>query len=97
MLSRTEFIKRSLEYVKDLAQTSIQDERTREGGKMKRLHKKEHHAPIYGHAIHPSCGMTGIKKRRAVCVVIRYKREKSKTHMLIAYGPPLQMPQLQPN
>jgi hypothetical protein len=78
MLSRTEFIERSLEYVKNLVQTSIQNERTREGSKMKRLQKKEHHAPIYGHAIQPSCGMTGIKKRRAVSVVIRGENVKLK-------------------
>jgi hypothetical protein len=76
MLSRTEFIERSLEYVKDLVEASIQNERTREGGKMKCLHKKERHAPIHGHAIKPSCGMTEIKKRRAVSVVIRGENVK---------------------
>ncbi|WZH50241.1 GATA-type domain-containing protein [Fusarium acuminatum] len=76
MLSNMELIKRSLEYVKDLVQTSIQIERTREGGKMKYLYKKEHHAPIYGHAIQPSLDITEIKKRRAVSLIIRGENAK---------------------
>ncbi|KAH6949579.1 hypothetical protein DER45DRAFT_588422 [Fusarium avenaceum] len=65
MLSNMELIKRSLEHVKDFVQTSTQNERTREGGKMKYLYKKEHHAPIYGHAIQSSLDITEIKNRRA--------------------------------
>jgi hypothetical protein len=76
MVSRMELIKRSLEYVKDWVQTSIQNERTREGGKMKCLYQKEHHAPIYGRAIQPSLDMTEIKKRRAVSLVIRGENAK---------------------
>ncbi|KNB16877.1 hypothetical protein FOXG_14899 [Fusarium oxysporum f. sp. lycopersici 4287] len=65
MLSNMELIKRSLEHVRDLVQTSIQNERTREGDKMNCFYKGEHHALIYGHAMQPSFGMTEIKKRRA--------------------------------
>jgi hypothetical protein len=71
MLSNMELIKRSLEHVKDLVQTSIQNERTREGGKIKCLYKKEHHASISGHAMQPSFSITEIKKRRTVSLVIR--------------------------
>jgi hypothetical protein len=66
MLSNTELIKRSLEHVKDLVQTSIQNERIRKGVKMNYFYKEEHHGPIYGRAMQPSFGMTEIKKRRAV-------------------------------
>lgn len=76
MLSNMEFIKRSLEHVKDLVQTSIQNERTREGVKMNCFYKEEHHAPIYGHTMQPSFGMTEIKKRRAVSLVIRGENAK---------------------
>ncbi|EXA29439.1 hypothetical protein FOVG_19078 [Fusarium oxysporum f. sp. pisi HDV247] len=64
MLSNMELIKRSLEHVRDLVQTSIQNERTREGVKMNCFYKEEHYAPIYGHAMQLSFGMTEIKKRQ---------------------------------
>jgi hypothetical protein len=76
MLSNMELIKRSLEYVKGLVQTSIQNERTREGAKIKCLYKEEHRAPISGHAVQPSLDMTETKKRRAVSLVIRGENAK---------------------
>jgi hypothetical protein len=76
MLSNTELIMCSLEHVKDLVQTSIQNERTREGVKMKCLYQEEHHAPIYGHAMQPSFGMKEIKKQRTVSLVIRGENAK---------------------
>ncbi|SCO88904.1 related to NsdD protein [Fusarium oxysporum] len=65
MLSNMELIKRSLEHVRDLVQTSIQNEGTREGDMMNCFYKGEHHALIYGHAMQPSFSMTESKKRRA--------------------------------
>jgi hypothetical protein len=75
MLSNTELIKRSLEQVKGLVQTSVQNERTHKGGKMKCLHRGENHAPISANAMQPSCGMTEIKKQRAVSLVIEGKAQ----------------------
>ncbi|KAH7186992.1 hypothetical protein DER44DRAFT_754093 [Fusarium oxysporum] len=65
MLSNMELIKRSLEHVKGLVQTSIQNERTHKGVKMKCLYKEENHAPISANAMQPLFGMTEIKKQRA--------------------------------
>ncbi|KAL5585828.1 hypothetical protein FOVSG1_013520 [Fusarium oxysporum f. sp. vasinfectum] len=65
MLSNMELIKRSLEHVEDLVQTSIQNERTHEGVKMKCLYRGENHALISAHAMQPSFGMAEIKKQRA--------------------------------
>ncbi|KAG7415203.1 Biofilm regulator 1 [Fusarium oxysporum f. sp. rapae] len=60
MLSNMELIKRSLEHIKDLVQTSIQNERAREGAKM-----EENHAPVSVYAMQPESGTTGITKRLA--------------------------------
>ncbi|KAH7186626.1 hypothetical protein DER44DRAFT_858810 [Fusarium oxysporum] len=65
MLGNMELIKRSLEHVKDLVQTSIQNERTHEGVKMECLYRGENHAPISTHTMQPSFSMTEIKKQRA--------------------------------
>ncbi|RKK60082.1 hypothetical protein BFJ69_g17245 [Fusarium oxysporum] len=65
MFNNMELIKRSLEHMKDLVQTSIQNQRTHEGVKMKCLPRVENHAPISAHAMQPSFSMTEIKKQRA--------------------------------
>jgi hypothetical protein len=67
MLSNMELIKRSLEHIEDLVQTSTQNERDREGAKM----KEENHAPVSVYAMQPSSGTTGTTKRLAVSLVIR--------------------------
>ncbi|ESU16644.1 hypothetical protein FGSG_09992 [Fusarium graminearum PH-1] len=46
MLSNIELVKRSLEQVRDLVQTSIQNERAREGAKMKGPYEEEHDVNI---------------------------------------------------
>ncbi|KAI5462650.1 hypothetical protein BGZ63DRAFT_423887 [Mariannaea sp. PMI_226] len=63
MLSNVELIKRSLEQVRDLVQTSIQNERAREGAKMKG-YEDEHDVPMYGDGLKPQYGITEVKKRR---------------------------------
>ncbi|KAK7582974.1 hypothetical protein V3481_012268 [Fusarium oxysporum f. sp. vasinfectum] len=64
MLGNVELIKRSLEHVKDLVQTSIQNERTHEGVKMECLYRGGNHAPISTHTMQPSFSMTEIKRQR---------------------------------
>ncbi|KAK2471502.1 hypothetical protein BFJ69_g17521 [Fusarium oxysporum] len=61
MLSNMELIKRSLEHIEDLVQTSIQNERDHEGAKM----KMENHAPVSVYAMQPSSGTTRTRKRLA--------------------------------
>ncbi|KAH7190484.1 hypothetical protein DER44DRAFT_816049 [Fusarium oxysporum] len=61
MLSNIELIKRSLEHIEDLVQTSIQNERTREVAKI----KKKKHAPISIYAMQPSSSTTRTTKRLA--------------------------------
>lgn len=63
MLGNMEHIKRSLEQVRDLVQTSIQNERAREGAKMKG-YEEEHDVPMYGDGMKPQYGITEVKKRR---------------------------------
>ncbi|KAH7165114.1 hypothetical protein DER46DRAFT_507622 [Fusarium sp. MPI-SDFR-AT-0072] len=65
MLGNMELIKRSLEHVKDLVQTSIQKERTHEGVNMECLYRGGNHAPISKHTMQPSFSVTEIKKKRA--------------------------------
>jgi flagellar biosynthesis protein FliP len=76
MFSNMELIKRSLEHMKDLVQTSIQNQRTHEGVKMKCLPRVENHAPISVHAMQPSFSMTEIKKQRAVSLIIKVESAK---------------------
>ncbi|KAJ4142336.1 hypothetical protein NW754_009782 [Fusarium falciforme] len=64
MLSNIELIKRSLEQVRDLVQTSIQNERAREGAKMKGPYEEEHDVNMYGDGMKPQYGITEVKKRR---------------------------------
>ncbi|KAK7415353.1 hypothetical protein QQZ08_012377 [Neonectria magnoliae] len=65
MLGNMELIKRSLEQVRDLVQTSIQNERAREGAKMKGSYEEEHDVTMYGDGMKPQYGITEVKKRRA--------------------------------
>jgi hypothetical protein len=67
-----ELIKRSLEHIEDLVQTSIQNERDHEGAKM----KMENHAPVSVYAMQPSSGTTRTRKRLAVSLVIREENSK---------------------
>jgi hypothetical protein len=64
MLSNIELVKRSLEQVRDLVQTSIQNERAREGAKMKGPYEEEHDVNMYGDGMKPQYGITEVKKRR---------------------------------
>ncbi|KAF7531975.1 hypothetical protein G7Z17_g13689 [Cylindrodendrum hubeiense] len=64
MLSNVELIKRSLEQVRDLVQTSIQNERAREGAKMKGPYEEDHDVAMYGDGMKPQYGITEVKKRR---------------------------------
>ncbi|KAG5798607.1 hypothetical protein H9Q69_002347 [Fusarium xylarioides] len=64
MLSNIELVKRSLEQVRDLVQTSIQNERAREGSKMKGPYEEEHDVNMYGDGMKPAYGITEVKKRR---------------------------------
>ncbi|KPM42019.1 hypothetical protein AK830_g4487 [Neonectria ditissima] len=64
MLANMELIKRSLEQVRDLVQTSIQNERAREGAKMKGPYEDEHDVTMYGDGMKPQYGITEVKKRR---------------------------------
>ncbi|KAF4965039.1 hypothetical protein FSARC_7112 [Fusarium sarcochroum] len=64
MLSNIELVKRSLEQVRDLVQTSIQNERAREGAKMKGPYEEEHEVNMYGDGMKPQYGITEVKKRR---------------------------------
>jgi hypothetical protein len=66
MLSNIELVKRSLEQVRDLVQTSIQNERAREGAKMKGPYEEEHDVNMYGDGMKPQYGITEVKKRRGV-------------------------------
>ncbi|KAI3565877.1 hypothetical protein IWW34DRAFT_796927 [Fusarium oxysporum f. sp. albedinis] len=64
MLNNIELIKRSLEHVKDLVQTSIQNERGREGPMMQGPHEEKHDVPMHGDGMQPQYGVTKAKKRR---------------------------------
>ncbi|KAH7149647.1 hypothetical protein B0J13DRAFT_311259 [Dactylonectria estremocensis] len=64
MLGNMELIKRSLEQVRDLVQTSIQNERAREGAKMKSPYEEDHDVSMYGDGMKPQYGITEVKKRR---------------------------------
>lgn len=64
MISNIELVKRSLEQVRDLVQTSIQNERAREGAKMKGPYEEEHDVNMYGDGMKPQYGITEVKKRR---------------------------------
>ncbi|KAH6871154.1 GATA-type sexual development transcription factor NsdD [Thelonectria olida] len=62
MLSNVDLIKCSLAQVRDLVQTSIQNERAREGAT--KGYDDEHDVPMYGDAMKPQHGITEVKKRR---------------------------------
>ncbi|KAJ4231833.1 hypothetical protein NW757_013872 [Fusarium falciforme] len=66
MLSNIERIKRSLEQMKDLVQTSIQNERAREGAKLKDPNEEKHDVPMHRDAMKPQHGMPEVKKRRGM-------------------------------
>jgi hypothetical protein len=76
MLSNIDVIKRSLEQVRDLVQTSIQNERAREGAKLKGPNEEEHDVPMYRDAMKPQYGMTEVKKRRRVSFVTGGEKTK---------------------
>ncbi|KAH7114986.1 hypothetical protein B0J13DRAFT_459981, partial [Dactylonectria estremocensis] len=63
MLANIELIKRYLEQVRGLVQTSSQNERTREAAKMKDLYEEAHDVPMYGDAMKSQYGMTEVKTR----------------------------------
>ncbi|KAH7120185.1 hypothetical protein B0J13DRAFT_649664 [Dactylonectria estremocensis] len=63
MLANIELIKRYLEQVRGLVQTSSQNERAREAAKMKDLYEEAHDVPMYGDAMKPQYGMTEVKTR----------------------------------
>ncbi|KAI3573239.1 hypothetical protein IWW34DRAFT_887355 [Fusarium oxysporum f. sp. albedinis] len=77
MLSNIDIIKRSLEQVRDLVQTSIQNERTCEGAKLKGPNEEEHDLPRHRDSMKPQYGMTEVKKRRRVRLVTRGKQDKA--------------------
>ncbi len=76
MLANAEYIKRSLEQVREVVQASIQSERAREGAKMKgpyedghahaHAHGHGHDVPMYGDGMKPHYPVTEVKKRRGV-------------------------------
>ncbi len=66
MLGNVELMKRSLEQVRDLVQASIQNERAREGVKVKGPYEEELDVPMYGDAMKPQYGIAEVKKRRGV-------------------------------
>lgn len=47
-------------------QVSLQNERAREGAKMKGPYDEEHDVQMYGDGIKPQYGITEVKKRRGV-------------------------------
>lgn len=67
MLANIELIKRYLEQVRGLVQTSSQNERAREAAKMKDL---------YEDAMKPQYGMTEAKTRWSVSSIIRDRKKK---------------------
>ena len=66
MLANVDLIKRSLEQVKDAVQVSIQNERAREGVKVKGPYDEDHDVHMYGDGMKPQYTMTEVKKRRGV-------------------------------
>ena len=68
MLANAEYIKRSLEQVREVVQASIQSERAREGAKMKGHYEDghSHDVPMYGDGMKPHYPVTEVKKRRGV-------------------------------
>ena len=71
MLGNVEMMKRSLEQVRDLVQASIQNERVREGAKVKGPYEEDHDVPMYGDAMKPQYGITEVKKRRGVSIHLK--------------------------
>lgn len=95
MLGNVEHIKRSLEQVRDLVQTSIQNERAREGAKSKG-YDDEHDMPMYGDGLKPQYGITEVKKRRGVSFQSNMS-DKVSSNITQACGTSWPMPQLQPD
>lgn len=87
MLSNIELIKRSLEQVRDLVQTSIQNERAREGAKMKGPYEEDHDVSMYGDGMKPQYGITEVKKRRGVSVPQNLE-ERHSSHFHQRAAPP---------
>ncbi|KAH7113353.1 hypothetical protein EDB81DRAFT_670309 [Dactylonectria macrodidyma] len=95
MLANIELIKRYLEQVRGLVQTSSQNERAREVAKMKDLYEEAHDVPMYGDAMKPQCGMTEVKTRWSVSSIIR-DRKKQNSHLDKSPTPVLAHPWLWP-
>jgi hypothetical protein len=68
MLSNVDYIKRSLEGVRDMVQQSVLTERAREGSKNKMPYEDED-VPMYGDGNKSSYGSSEVKKRRGVSVL----------------------------
>lgn len=86
MLGNIERIKRSLEQVRDLVQTSIQNGRACEGAKLKDPNEEEHDVPMHRDAMKPQHGMPEVKKRQRVSLVRRGEKTKL-THWQRAVPP----------
>lgn len=67
MLGNVDHIKRSLEQVRDAVQASIQNERAREGTKVKGIYEDElPDVAMYDNGTKPPYAMSEVKKRRGV-------------------------------
>jgi hypothetical protein len=69
MLTNADYIKRSLEQVREIIQASVMNERAREGAKPKGPYEEED-ANMYGDGMKQTYGITEVKKRRGVSVFL---------------------------
>lgn len=101
MLHNVEYLKRSLEQVREVIVASIQSERAREGAKVKGPYDEDQDVQMYGDGIKPQYGIAEVKKRRGVsspslCKSFIYKSPGA-NNKCTASCPPWPMPQLQPH
>lgn len=66
MLGNIDIIKRCLEQVRDAVQVSIQNERAREGTKIKGAFEEHQDVSMYDNGMKSQYTMTEVKKRRGV-------------------------------
>lgn len=65
-MSNTELLRRSLEEVRDMLVFTIQQERAREGAKIKGHYEDDQDVAMYGGGMKNQYAMTEVKKRRGV-------------------------------
>lgn len=66
MLSNADFIKRSLENLRELVQHSLATEKAREGGRGKGPYEGDDDMSMYGDSMKQPYGLNEVKKRRGV-------------------------------